>query len=77
MKRIIVDFKKMSGKIKRLFRTQYPDGYDTRDLIEFRNHRNELIKAVEVKDKDKDTTFLVKLATTQGISVDKLNTRAK
>ncbi|MEN8139083.1 MAG: hypothetical protein ABFR62_11695 [Bacteroidota bacterium] len=71
MKRIIVDFKKMSGKIKKLFHSQYPDGYDSSDVIEFRNHRNELIKALEVHDSE--TTFLIKLSTHQSISVDKLN----
>jgi|LGVF01.1.fsa_nt_gb hypothetical protein len=73
MKRIIVDFKKMNRKIKNLFKTQYPDGYDASDVIEFRNHRNELIKAIEVDDKD--TKFLVKISTHQGISVDKLNAK--
>jgi len=70
MKRIIVDFRKMNRKIKDLFRSQYPDGYDASDIIEFRNHRNELIKAIEVDGED--TKFLVKVSTTQGISVDKL-----
>jgi hypothetical protein len=70
MKRVIIDFRKMNRKIKDLFRSQYPDGYDANDIIEFRNHRNELVKAVEVDDKD--TKFLVKVSTTQGISVDKL-----
>ena len=70
MKRIIVDFRKMNRKIKDLFRSQYPDGYDANDIIEFRNHRNELIKAIEVDGED--TKFLVKVSTTQGISVDKL-----
>lgn len=70
MKRIIVDFRKMSNKIKNLFRTQYPDGYDYKDIVEFRNHRNELIKAIEVDDKD--AKVLVKLSTTQSISLSKL-----
>lgn len=73
MKRIIVDFRKMSRKIRNLFHSQYPDGYDTNDIIEFRNHRNELVKAVEVKDKD--SKFLVKVSTRQSISVDKLNVK--
>jgi len=74
MKRIIVDFKKMNRKIKHLFLTQYPNGYDTTDIIEFRNHRNEVVKAVEVKSKD--TKFLVKISTRQSISLDKLNIKA-
>ena len=71
MKRIIVDFRKMNRKIKDLFSSQYPDGYDANDIIEFRNHRNELVKAVEVNSKD--TKFLVKVSSRQGILVDKLN----
>jgi len=73
MKRIIVDFRKMNKKIKDLFSSQYPDGYDASDIIEFRNHRNELIKAVEVDSED--TTFLVKVSTHQGIDIDKLNVK--
>jgi hypothetical protein len=71
MKKIIVDFKKMNRKIKELFLSQYPDGYDQNDIIEFRNHRNELIKAIEVDDAE--TKFLIKISTHQGISVDKLD----
>ena len=74
MKRIIVDFRKMNREIKDLFRSQYPDGYDASDIIEFRNHRNELVKAIEVDDAD--TKFLVKISTHQGISVDKLHVKA-
>ncbi|MCK5824332.1 MAG: hypothetical protein KAG96_02875 [Ichthyobacteriaceae bacterium] len=70
MRKIIVDFKKMNENIKKLFRTQYPDGYDNSDIIEFRNHRNELIKAVEVDGEEEK--YLIKLSTTQSISVDKL-----
>ncbi len=73
MKRIIVDFRKMNRKVKSLFRSQYPDGYDTNDIIEFRNHRNELVKAVAIETKD--TKFLVKISIRQGISVDKLNVK--
>lgn len=73
MKRIIVDFRKMNRKVKNLFRSQYPDGYDASDIIEFRNHRNELVKAVAVDAKD--TKFLVKISTSQGISVDNLNVK--
>lgn len=74
MKRIIVDFRKMNRKVKNLFRSQYPDGYDSNDIIEYRNHRNELVKALAVDDKE--TKFLVKVSTRQGISVDKLNVKA-
>jgi len=60
----------MNAKIKKLFRSQYPDGYDQSDVIEFRNHRNELVKAIEVDDND--TKLLLKLSTHQSITVDKL-----
>lgn len=72
MKRIIVDFKRMNAKIKNLFKRQYPDGFDSNDVIEFRNHRNELIKAIEVQDEDHK--FLVKVSTHQNINVDEFDT---
>ena len=69
MKRIIVDFKRMNNKIKKLFKKQYPDGFDNTDVIEFRNHRNELIKAIEVHDEEHK--FLLKLSTHQAITIEK------
>ena len=40
---------------------KFPDGYDDSDIIRFRNAKNELVEAVEVKTED--TIYLVKVST--------------
>lgn len=60
MKRIIVDFKKLTPEILTLLVDKYPDGYDDRDIVAFKNARNESIEAVEVRT---DTViYLVKVS---------------
>ncbi len=49
MKRIIVDYAKLTGDILNLLVDKFPEGYDDSDIIRFRNSQNELIEAVEVK----------------------------
>jgi hypothetical protein len=61
MKRIIVDYVKLTGDILNLLVDKFPDGYDNSDIIRFRNAKNELIEAVEVKTED--TIYLVKVST--------------
>jgi DNA-directed RNA polymerase subunit delta len=61
MKRIIVDYAKLTGDILNLLVDKFPDGYDDSDIIRFRNSQNELIEAVEVKTED--TIYLVKVST--------------
>ncbi|NND63922.1 MAG: hypothetical protein HKN48_12100 [Flavobacteriaceae bacterium] len=60
MKRIIVDFKKLTPEILSLLVEKYPDGYDDHHIIYFKNARNENIEAVEVKTED--TIYLVKVS---------------
>lgn len=60
MKRIIVDFKKLTPEILSLLVEKYPDGYDDRHIIVFKNAKNETIEAVEVKTDD--TVYLVKVS---------------
>ena len=43
LKRVIVDFKKLTPEILKLLVDKYPDGYDEDHIIEFRNAKNELI----------------------------------
>ena len=62
MKRIIVDFKKLTPEILSLLVEKYPDGYDDDNIIEFRNAQNQLIEAVEVRTED--TIYLVKVSST-------------
>lgn len=61
MKRIIVDFKKLTPEILGLLVDKYPDGYDDDQIIAFKNAKNETVEAVEVKTED--TIYLVKVST--------------
>jgi DNA-directed RNA polymerase subunit delta len=61
MRRIIVDYSKLTGDILNLLVDRFPEGYDDSDIIRFRNAQNELIEAVEVKTED--TIYLVKVST--------------
>lgn len=60
MKRIIVDYSKLNNEILTLLVEKFPDGYDDSDIISFRNAKNELIEAVEVRTED--TIYLVKVS---------------
>src|SRR4051812_18823202 len=61
MKRVIVDYAKLINEILNLLVEKFPDGYDDSDVIRFRNAKNELIEAVEVRTED--TIYLVKIST--------------
>ena len=61
MKRIIVDYAKLTNEILNLLVEKFPEGYDDSNIIRFRNAQNELIEAVEVRTED--TIFLVKIST--------------
>ncbi|AZJ33735.1 MULTISPECIES: hypothetical protein [Tenacibaculum] len=60
MKRVIVDYAKLTTDILDLLVERYPDGYDHSDIISFKNSKGETIKAVEVNTED--TLFLVKIS---------------
>lgn len=61
LKRVIVDFKKLTPEVLKLLVERYPDGYDDRNVITFRNSQGERIEAVEVITED--TKYLVKIST--------------
>lgn len=61
MKRIIVDYNKLTNEILTLLLEKFPDGYDDTDIIRFRNAKDELVEAVEVRTED--TIYLVKVST--------------
>jgi len=61
LKRIIVDFKKLTPEILSLLVEKYPDGYDEDHIITFRNAKNEMVEAVQVDTED--TRYLVKVST--------------
>ena len=68
LKRVIVDFKKLTPEILSLLVEKYPDGYDDDHIISFRNASNELIEAVEVISGD--TKCLVKVSTKLAASME-------
>ena len=60
MKRVIVDYAKLTNEILNLLIDKFPDGYDDTNIIRFKNAQNELIEAVEVRTDD--TIYLVKVS---------------
>ena len=60
MRRVIVDYKKLTPEILELLSEKFPDGYDDDNIIVFDNHKNETIEAVEVKTDD--CIYLVKVS---------------
>ena len=71
MKRIIVDYAKLTGDILNLLVDKFPEGYDDSDIIRFRNAQNELIEAVEVRTED--TIYLVKVSTKLASRMEKFD----
>ena len=61
MRRIIVDYSKLTNEILNLLVDKFPDGYDDSNVIRFKNHKDETIEAVEVRTDD--TIYLVKIST--------------
>ncbi|MEM5538390.1 MULTISPECIES: hypothetical protein [unclassified Olleya] len=60
MRKVIVDYKKLTPEVLNLLTQKFPDGYGDKDIITFDNHNNETIEAVEVQTKD--TIYLVKVS---------------
>ncbi len=60
MKRIIVDYNKLTQEILNLLVEKFPEGYGIRDIVKFTNHKGHFIEAVEVSTKD--TMYLVKIS---------------
>lgn len=61
MKRVIVDYKKLTNEILSLLVEKYPDGYGDDDIIRFKNLKNETVEAVEVRTEE--CIYLVKVST--------------
>lgn len=61
LKRVIVDFKKLTPEVLALLVDKYPDGYDDHHIIKFKNVKNEWVECVEVTTED--TKYLVKVST--------------
>lgn len=67
MRRIIVDYKKLTPEILSLLVEKYPDGYDDDNIISFKNAKNEWVDCVEVKTED--TVYLVKVSARLEVSM--------
>lgn len=68
LKRVIVDFKKLTPEILSLLVERYPDGYDDDNIITFKNANNEIVEAVEVTTSD--TKYLVKVSTKLQVTME-------
>ncbi|WP_046757902.1 hypothetical protein [Kordia jejudonensis] len=60
LKRVIVDFKKLTPEILGLLVEKYPFGYEKEHIIKFKNAKGESVEAVEVIAGD--TKYLVKVS---------------
>jgi hypothetical protein len=60
MKRVIVEYAKLTTDILDMLIEKYPDGYDYSDVISFKNAKGDTVKAIEVKTED--TIYLVKIS---------------
>jgi len=60
LKRVIVDYRKLTTEILNLLVEKFPDGYGIKDIIKFTNHKEKYIEAVEVSTGD--TMYLVKIS---------------
>ncbi|WP_422082373.1 hypothetical protein [Ulvibacterium sp.] len=60
LRRVIVDFKKLTPEVLKLLVDKYPDGYDDRNIITFKNAQGQRIEAVEVTAGN--TKYLVKIS---------------
>ena len=61
MKRVIVDYNKLTNEILSMLVEKYPEGYTDADVIRFKNAKNETVDALEVRTDD--TIYLVKVST--------------
>lgn len=71
LRRVIVDFKKLTPEILTLLVDKYPYGYDDDQIISFKNAKNEIIEAVEVRTAD--TIYLVKVSKKLENSMEKFD----
>lgn len=61
MKRVIVDYKKLTNEILAMLVEKYPDGYGDDDIISFKNAKNETVEALEIRTEE--VVYLVKVST--------------
>lgn len=59
MKRVIIDYRKLTPEILALLSNKFPDGYGDNDIITFSIPNKDVVEAVEIKTSD--TIYLVKV----------------
>lgn len=59
MKRVIIDYKKLTNDVLNLLVKKFPHGYSDSDIISFRNLKNEIVETVELRTND--AIYLVKI----------------
>ena len=60
LKRVIVDFKKLTPEVLKLLVEEYPDGYGDDDIISFKSAAGAKVECVEVLTLD--TKYLIKIS---------------
>ena len=60
LRRVIVDYAKLNDDILNLLVAKYPDGYESHNIISFKNAQGEMVDCVEVTTED--TLYLVKVS---------------
>ena len=60
MKRVLVDYKKLTTEILNLLVEKFPDGYGIRDIVKFTNHKGKYLEAIEVSTSE--AIYLVKIS---------------
>ncbi|MBE14938.1 MAG: hypothetical protein ABNH00_10615 [Dokdonia sp.] len=68
LKRIIVDYSKLTDHILDLLVTKYPDGYSDFDIISFKNKEGVTVDCVEVLTAD--TLYLVKVSKRLAVAME-------
>jgi len=71
MNRVIINRMNLTQEIIEAINEQYPYGYSDDDMIIFRNSKNEIVKAIEIKINDTD--YLIKMSKQMAIHLDQLN----
>lgn len=74
MRRIIVDYSKLTKEILDLLVAKYPEGYNAMDIVSFRDMHKNLIEAVQVETED--TIYLVKVSKKLQTSMEEHDTDA-
>jgi hypothetical protein len=71
LKRVIVDFKKLTPERLGLLVDKYPCGYDEPHIVKFKNGKGESVEAVEVIFGD--TKYLVKVSVKLELTMENYN----